>query len=180
MLTFAQKQEAVAELKEKFGRAQSVIVADYRGLDVQAVNELRSRLRAGGEELYEYRVVKNTLLRRAAEGSLVETIVSHFEGPTAVALAYGDPVGLAKVLVDYAKSHEQFELRGGLLEGRAIDRAEIGTLATLPSLEELRGRLVGLLQAPAQKLAAVLTAPAGQLARIMEARRAQLEDSGGA
>ncbi len=180
MLTFAQKQEAVAELKRKFEKASTVIVADYRGLDVMSVNALRMQLRQEGEGEYEYHVVKNSVLKRAAEGLSAEALHEHFRGPTAVALSYGDPVGLAKVLVKYAKEHDAFEIKGGLLEGRAVDDAEIGTLATLPGLEELRGTLVGLLQAPAQKIAAVLQAPAAQLARVMEARRAQLEESGGA
>lgn len=175
MLTFAQKQDQVAELKDKFSRATSVIVADYRGLDVDAVNRLRSRLRTDGQGAYEYQVTKNTLLRRAVEGSDVAVLQEHFQGPTAIAISYGDPVGLAKCLVDYAKEHEAFELRAGYMEGRAIGRAEIATLATLPSLDELRGKLVGLLQAPAQKIAAVLVAPGAQLARVVEARRSSLE-----
>lgn len=179
MLTQTQKREAVTSLKDKFARAKSVIVADYRGLDVASVNVLRSRVRSEGQGDFEYHVVKNTLLRRAAEGSDVEALTDHFQGPTAIALSYGDPVALAKMLVDYAKEHEAFELRAGLLEGRAIGTGEIATLATLPSLDELRGKIVGLLQAPAQKIAAVLAAPGTQVARVVEARRAQLEESGG-
>jgi large subunit ribosomal protein L10 len=180
VLTYAQKQETVAELKDKFARAKSVFVADYRGLDVESINELRTRLRSEGQGEYEYHVTKNTLLKLAAEGSDVAALTEHFQGPTAIALSYGDPVGLAKALVGYAKEHEAFELRGGLLDGKAIGTGEIATLATLPGLDGLRGMLVGLLQAPAQKIAAILAAPAGQLARVIEARRAQQEESGGA
>ena len=172
MLSRAQKTEQIADLKDKFARATSVIVADYRGIDVPAVNDLRSRLRAGE---FEYRVAKNTLLRRACEGTGVEVIREHFQGPTAIAISFGDPAGLAKTLVDYAKSHEAFEIRGGMVDGKALDSAEVGTLATLPSLDELRGKLVGLLQAPATKIAAVLQAPAGQMARVIAARRDSLE-----
>ena len=175
MLTYSQKQEQVARLKEKFARATSVIVADYRGLDVEAANALRSRIRQEGQGDYEYYVTKNTLLRRAAEGSEVSLLSDHFRGPTAIAISFGDPVGLTKCLVEYAKEHEAFELRAGFLEGREVDQAELATLATLPNLEALRGKLVGLLQAPAQKIAAVLAAPGGQLARVVEARRASLE-----
>jgi large subunit ribosomal protein L10 len=178
VLTIAQKKEAVAELREKFGRAKGIFVADYSGLDVEAVNELRRSLRTEGEGDYEYRVHKNTLMRRAATDSDVESIVEYFVGPTALAISYGDPAGLAKALVGYAKQHEAFELRGGLLEGRAIDTAEVQTLATLPSLDQIRAQLVGLIQAPAQKIAMVLAAPAGQLARVVEARRAAMEESG--
>lgn len=180
MLTRTQKQEQVAELRDKFGRATSVIVADYRGVDVPSINGLRSKLRAGESQEYEYRVTKNSVLRRAAEGLPAEAILEAFNGPTAVALSFGDPVSLAKILVDFAKEHEVFEIRAGLVDGRVVGGAEITHLATLPSLDELRGRLVGLVQAPAQKLAQLMVAPAAQLARLTDARRAQLEESGGA
>ncbi len=178
MLNFAQKQEQVAELKEKLVRATSVIVADYRGLDVFTVNALRTKLRAAGG--CEYRVVKNSVLRRASEGTGVASIATHFNGPTALALAFGDPVALAKALVEFAKQHEVFQLRAGVLEGKALDRAEIATLATLPSLDQLRAQLVGVLQAPAQKLVMVLAAPAAQLARVTEARSKKLAEGGAA
>jgi large subunit ribosomal protein L10 len=178
VLNFAQKQEQVAELKEKLGRASSVVVADYRGLDVASVNALRAKLRAAGG--CEYRVVKNSILRRASEGTGVAAIAAHFKGPTAVAMAFGDPVALAKALVDFAKQNEVFQLRAGVLEGKALDKGEIATLATLPGLDELRGRLVGLIQGPAQKLVMVLSAPAAQLARVAEARSKKLAESGAA
>ena len=172
MLTRAQKEAQVTELKEQFGRATAVIVADYRGIDVPAANLLRNKLREGQ---FAYRVAKNTLLRLASEGTHVELVRAKFEGPTAIAISFGDPAGLAKTLVDYAKEHEAFEIRGGMVDGKALDTAEIDKLATLPSLDQLRGKLVGLLQAPATKLAGVLQAPAGQLARLMVARKDQLE-----
>ena len=178
MLTIAQKKEAVVELRDKFARAKGIFVADYSGLDVEAVNQLRRKLRTEGEGDFEYRVHKNTLMRRAAEGSEVEPIVEYFVGPTALAVSYGDPAGLAKALVSYAKENQAFELRGGLLDGRPIDTGEVETLATLPSLDQIRAKLVGLIQAPAQKIAMVLCAPAGQLARVIEARRAAMEESG--
>jgi large subunit ribosomal protein L10 len=179
VLTPAEKKEAVAELRDKFARAKGIFVADYSGLDVEAVNRLRRNLRDEGDGDYEYRVNKNTLMRRAAEGSDVESIVEYFVGPTALAISYGDPVGLARALVNYAKEYQAFELRGGLLEGRAIDTNGVEILATLPSLDQIRAKLAGLIQAPAQKIAMVLCAPAGQLARVVEARRAAMEESGG-
>jgi large subunit ribosomal protein L10 len=180
MLTRAQKEEAVAELKAKFSRANSVIVAEYRGLDVATVDKLRAKLRADGQDGYEYQVVKNSLLRIASEGSDVSVLKPHFKGPTAVAISYADPVRLAKTLVDYAKENEKFALRGGMLSGKAIDTKEIATLATLPSLDALRAQLIGLLQAPARKILGVLQAPGGQLARLASARSKKLEEAGGA
>jgi large subunit ribosomal protein L10 len=173
MLTRQQKEEQVADLKERFGRATCVYVADYRGIDVQSANQLRRRIRSEGQGDFEYRVAKNTVLRRACADSGVDDLGAHLKGPTALALSYGDPVGLAKILVDFAKDHEAFELKGGVLEGRSVQQAEIATLATLPSLEALRARLVGLLQAPATKIARLASEPGAQLARVLAARGRQ-------
>jgi large subunit ribosomal protein L10 len=170
VLTRAQKQEQVAELKAKLARATSVYVADYRGLDVQAVNALRQKIHVEGRGDYEYRVWKNSVLRRAAADSDVAAISERFRGPTAVALSFGDPVGLAKILTDFAKDHEVFALKAGVLDGRAIAPAEISTLATLPSLDALRGKLVGLLLAPATKLVRLVSEPGAQIARVLGAR----------
>jgi large subunit ribosomal protein L10 len=178
VLSRAQKEEQVAELKEKFGRATCVYVADYRGLDVEALNQLRRRVRREGGGAWEYRVTKNTVLRRAAEGSDVAGIAAHFQGPTAIAVSYGDPVGLAKLLDEFARNHESFALKGGVLEGAPIDSGQIATLATLPGLDELRARLAGLLLAPATKLARLLNEPGAQLARLFDARARQEEAAG--
>jgi large subunit ribosomal protein L10 len=173
VLTRAQKQEQVTELVAKLERATCVYLADYRGVDVESVNQLRRRIRGAGDGVYEYRVAKNSILRRAAAGSSVQGLGEQIDGPTAIAIGYGDPVGLAKLLTDFAKEHEVFELRAGVVDGRPVDSREIGTLATLPNLEELRGKLVGLLQAPATKLVRLLAEPGGQIARVLNARGAQ-------
>jgi large subunit ribosomal protein L10 len=172
-LTRAQKEQQVADLNERFGRATCVYVADYRGVDVKSVNQLRGRIHKEGGGDYEYRVTKNSVLRRAAVGSDVAHVSDFFEGPTAVAISYGDAVGLAKILVEFAEEHEVFELKAGVLDGRAIEPGEIGTLATLPSLDELRGSLIGLIQAPAAKLARLISEPGAQLARVIAARGRQ-------
>jgi len=173
VLTRTQKQDQVAELKEKLGRATSLYVADYRGIDVDAANALRKRVRSEGEGDFEYRVLKNSVLRRAVEGSDFAAVTDAFAGPTAVALSFGDPVGLAKILEEFAKDHEAFELKGGVVDGAPVDRKEIATLATLPSLDELRGQIVGLLQAPAAKLARLVSEPGAGIARIVSARSQQ-------
>ena len=100
-------------------------------------------------------------------------VASHFDGPTAIAISFGDPVGLAKILSDFAKDHEVFELKGGVVDGEVIDAAQIAALAKLPSMDALRGTIIGLLQAPATKLVRLITEPGAQLARLVEARRAQ-------
>jgi large subunit ribosomal protein L10 len=177
VLTRTQKEEQVSELNEKFSRAKSVYVADYRGLNVAAADNLRQRIRKGGAGDFEYRVAKNSVLRRASADSDVAGLVSHFEGPTAVAISFSDPVGLAKVLSDFAKDHEVFEIKGGVVDGEVIDTAQIAALAKLPSMDALRGMIIGLLQAPATKLVRLIAEPGAQLARLVEARRAQQEES---
>jgi large subunit ribosomal protein L10 len=144
---------------------------------VQQIDLLRGKLRQAGR--YEYRVAKNSLLRRAAADSPAAGLEACFEGPTAVAFSFGDPVRLAKVLVDYAKDNNKFVIKGGFMDGKPLAPAEIATIATLPSLEELRGMLAGLVQAPAQKLVGLLAAPGGQLARLVGARRAKLAEAEG-
>lgn len=175
MLTRTQKEEQVAELKEKFGRATCVYLADYRGIDVESVNQLRRRIRTEGNGDFEYRVTKNTVLRRACDGSEAASIAEHLQGPTAIALSYGDPVGLARILAEFSKQHDVFQLKGGVLEGRPVDDAAIGRLATLPPLDALRATLVGLLLAPAQKLLRLASEPGAQLARVLAARGGQAE-----
>ena len=153
MLTRAQKEAEVQALNDKFSRASCVILADYRGLDVKATDELRKDLRdaAGDDEPFEYHVGKNSLLKRAVADSAHSDLAEHIEGPVAYALSYGDPVLLARVLVEYAKKHELFELKAGVVEGRTFGADEIATVATLPTLLEARAMLVGLLVAPATK-----------------------------
>jgi large subunit ribosomal protein L10 len=170
LLTRAQKQEKVVELHEKLERATCVYLADYRGVTVEAVNRLRSRVRREGRGAYEYQVVKNTLLERAAADTSASALAEEFRGPTVVAISYGDPVGLAKILVDFAKDVEVFRLKGGVLAGRRLATSEIGQLATLPPLDEIRARLVGLVQAPATKLVRLVSEPGAQIARVLAAR----------
>jgi large subunit ribosomal protein L10 len=177
VLTRAQKEEQVVDLKEKFGRASCVYVADFRGLDVESANELRSKLRTQGGGDFEYRVTKNSVLRLAAGDTPLADIVEHFQGPTAIAISYGDPVALAKVLADFSKAHEVFELKAGVLDGNAVDPGEIAKIATLPSLDQLRGMIIGLIEAPATKLVRLLAEPGAQLARVLGARGRQEDEA---
>ena len=173
MLTRQQKEEQVAELKDKFERATSVFVADYKGLGVAQMETLRGDLRKAEASESEFRVAKNTVLRLASNGGPAEGLQEHFSGTTSIAMSFGDPVALAKTLVDYAKDNEAFELRSALVDGEVLDDAGIKHLSTLPSLDELRGKIVGLLQAPAGKLARLLNEPGGQLARVVSAKGAE-------
>ncbi len=153
MLTRAQKEALVKDLREKFAQAQAVFVTSFHGLTVAESNELRKNLREAGAE---YRIVKNTLLRLASEGTPAEPIRDFIEGPTGVAIAYQDPVAIAKVLSEFAKEHEALILRGGALQGKPMEAKGIEALAKLPPREVLLAQLLGLLQAPPAQLVQLL------------------------
>ena len=178
MQTRKEKEAEVDGLRDQISRASSVLLADYRGLSVVQANDLRARLRKDGEGQFAYRVAKNTLIRRAVEGTTAEGVAQHLAGPTALALAFEEPGALAKSLVDFAKENEQFEIKGGVVEGEIVDLAEIRALADLPTKEELRGMLAGAIQAPLRNLAGTLQAVLGQLRGVLEQRQNQLESEG--
>jgi len=175
MRTRQQKTEEVELLRKKLGDASSVVLVDYRGLTVADANDLRNRLRAVGDGNIEYRVSKNTLVRLASEGTKLECLAELMVGPTALALSYDEPSTLAKVLVDYAKVNEDFEIKGGLIEGQVVDLASIQRLAALPSKDELRGMLAGMVQAPLRNLAGTIYALLGNLRNALEQHQKQLE-----
>lgn len=149
------KEQLVAEMAEKLAGAKAAFVADYRGLNVEQVTKLRTALRDAG---CEYKVFKNTLLKLAAKGTKNEVLDPYLAGPTAVAIAPGDPVAPAKVLADFAKANQKFELKGGVLDGKVLTVADIQALAELPSREVLLGKLLGSLNAPASNFVGVLAA----------------------
>jgi large subunit ribosomal protein L10 len=161
----AKKTEVVEELKGVFANAGSVVVAHYTGMTVAQMGDLRSRMRAGGAS---FKVAKNRLAMRALEGTPVEAIAHLFKGPTGIAYSK-DPIAASKVAVAYAKDNEKLVILGGAIGAMALDSAGVKALAALPSLDELRGKIVGLLVAPATKIAGIVQAPAGQLARVIGA-----------
>jgi large subunit ribosomal protein L10 len=165
----AQKQVAIETLKGDFAGAGAVVVTHNLGLTVAEMTELRGRLRKEGAH---FKVVKNTLAQKALDGSLGEAGDALFTGPVAIAFA-PDPVTAAKVASQFAKENDKLAIRGGFMGSTILDAAGVGALATLPSLDQLRGKLIGLLQAPATKVAGVLQAPAGQLARVLGAYAAK-------
>ena len=165
----AQKQEAIESLKGDFAGAGAVVVTHYMGLTVAEMTDLRGRLREQGAQL---QVVKNTLVQKALNGSVGEAGDALFKGPVAIAFA-PDPVSAAKVATQYAKDNDKFTVVGGLMGQQVLDKAAVTSLASLPSLDQLRGKIIGLIQAPATKIAGVLQAPAGQLARVFGAYAAK-------
>jgi len=162
----AQKSESIETLKGVLADSGAVVVTHYMGLTVAEMTDLRLRLRKEGATL---QVVKNTLAQKALNGAAGEAGDALFKGP--VAIAFGpDPVSAAKVVTQFAKENEKFTVVGGLLgQTTVLDKAAVSSLATLPSLDQIRAQLIGLLNAPATKIAGVLQAPAGQLARVFNA-----------
>jgi large subunit ribosomal protein L10 len=165
----AQKQESIEGLKSVFAGAGAVVVTHNLGLTVAEMTELRNRLRNEGAQL---KVVKNTLALKALDGSIGETGEALFAGPVAIAFA-PDPVSAAKVVTQYSKENDKLAVIGGFMGQEVLNKASVGALATLPSLDQLRAKIIGLLQAPATKVAGVLQAPAAQLARVMSAYAAK-------
>lgn len=161
----AQKAQEVSSLNGVFAKAGLVVVAHYSGLTVSDMNKLRARLREQGGR---FRVAKNRLAQRALEGTSAGGIAPLFKGPTGIAYS-DDPIGAAKAAHAYAKENEKFVILGGVMGDTVLDANAVKALAELPSLDELRGKIVGLLVAPATKIAAVVQAPASKLARVLNA-----------
>ena len=161
----AEKAEVVEDLNGVFAKAGSLVVAHYSGMTVAEMSDLRARMRAQGAS---FRVAKNRLAMRALKGTAVEGIAHLFKGPTGIAYS-SDPVAASKVAVAYAKDNNKLVILGGSVGATALDANGVKALAELPSLDALRGKLVGLILAPATKIAGVIAAPAGQLARVIGA-----------
>ena len=161
----AQKQELTATLHRDLSDTVCVVITHQTGLSVAEVTQLRRQMRSAGAN---YRVTKNRLVRRALEGTPFAALAPLFTGPTAIAFSH-DPVAAAKAAVEYANRNNKLTIVGGGLSGQTLDVAGVRALAVLPSLDELRGKIIGLINAPATKLAALLQTPAGQLARVLAA-----------
>ncbi|MEJ0009926.1 MAG: 50S ribosomal protein L10 [Alphaproteobacteria bacterium] len=161
----AQKQEWIAETNAQLKTAQIVLVAHYKGLTVAQMTELRRGVRAAGAG---FKVTKNKLLQRALPGTAYEKVSGLFKGPTAIAYA-NEPASAAKALAEFAKKNDKLQLIGGAFGDTVLDKKAIQQLATLPSLDELRARILAMLNTPATRIAGVLQAPASQLARVFSA-----------
>lgn len=160
-----EKEALVASLNETFQSSSLVVVSHYSGLTVGELEALRADVRAANAG---FRVTKNRIARIALEGTAFEGMADLFKGPTAITFS-ADPIAAAKVTTEYAKKNEKLQIIGGAFGGQVLDASGIDQLAKLPSLDELRSKLVGLLQAPAQRIVTVTQAPAAQLARVFQA-----------
>jgi large subunit ribosomal protein L10 len=171
------KERIVAELAERLKASQSLLVADYRGLTMSEIDELRTKLLESGAR---FSVVKNTLTRRAAEEAGINELLELIDGPTAIAFidSEGDPLTAAKILNDTARAHDVLVIRGGLLDREAVSDVEIKRLATLPPVDVLRAQLVGAVAAPLTTVVGLFTAPLRDVVGVIDARITQLREQG--
>jgi len=171
------KERVVADLTEKLRTAETLFVADYRGLTMPQIDSLRGKLIENGARLS---VVKNTLTRRAAEAAGADALLALLEGPSAIAFieADGDMVAVAKALADSARETKVLEIRGGVMQGREISASDVEELAKLPPLDVLRGQVLGAIIAPLSAIAALVNAPLQNLYGLIDARIEQLQGQG--
>jgi large subunit ribosomal protein L10 len=171
------KEKVVTDLTERLRGAETMIVADYRGLTMPQIDALRTKLVENGAR---FTVVKNTLTRRAAEAAGADALLALLEGPSAIAFveADGDAVAVAKALADSARDTKVLEIRGGVMQGRVISGADVDALAKLPPLDVLRGQVIGAVIAPLNAIAGLINAPLQNLYGLIEARIEQLQAEG--
>lgn len=165
------KEKKVAELQTLFSKAKIVVVTQYSGNSVAALTELREQLAASKSKL---QITKNTLALRALEGAQVEHLKPLFTGPTAVATSEDESAitQLPKAIVDFGKTHENLKLLGGAMDGALLEESEVRALASLPSRNDLRSKLIGLILQPASKLITILNQPGAKVARVLSAKAA--------
>lgn len=169
-----QKEQIVEQLAGRLRAAETLLVADYRGLTMSQIDTLRTRLLESGAT---FAVVKNTLTRRAAQAAGAEALLTLLEGPTAIAFleAEGDMLAAAKALADMARESKVLAIRGGVIEGRPLSAEEVESLASLPPVDVLRGQVLGAIVGPVTALLGLVTAPVQDLYGLLEARIDQLE-----
>ena len=166
-----EKAELIETLQTTLNDSTTVVVAHQVGMTVAESSDLRAKMREAGAG---FKVTKNRIAKLALNDTPHTALESLFTGPTAIGTS-ADPVAAAKVLVEYAKGNDKLTIVGGSMDGKSLDKAGVEALAKLPSLDELRGKLVGILEAPAAKIARVAQAPAGKVARVIKARSDQLQ-----
>jgi large subunit ribosomal protein L10 len=166
------KEQQVNELKEKLAKTASLVLADYRGIDVPTVTDLRNLFR---KAQCEYKVYKNTLVKLAVKGTKMEGISKHLEGPTAIIFSWESPAAPAKVATKFAKDSEKFVVKGGYFEGTVLDAKGIEGLATMPGKDELRAKLLATFMAPATDLVRTLSAGAQNFVYLLSAKERQAE-----
>jgi len=167
-----EKELIVSNFSKKIEGYKAVVLTHYRGLNVEQINQLRKRLR---EEKVDYHVVKNTLMRQASKGTDLEKLNNYFEGPTAIAISYGDPILLAKVLSEFIKTQPSLEIKVGLIEGRVSPPEEVKALATMPSREVLLTQILGEIQMLGGQVVGAILSILQQMLGVIQSRADQLE-----
>jgi large subunit ribosomal protein L10 len=165
----AEKAQVIDDLNEVFAKTGVVVLTHYKGLTVAEITDLRGRIRAAGAS---FRVTKNKLAQRAVDGTPFAVMAPLFTGPTAIAFS-NDPTAAPRIVAEFGKKNDKLQIIGGGLSGSLLDAASVRALAELPSLDELRAKLIGLLNTPASRLVGLLQAPGGQIARVLAARAEQ-------
>ena len=160
------KKIYVEEMKKNFTSNESVMIAQYQGLNVTELDELRKELRDKG---ILFKITKNRITKIAIKETPVKDLEKYFTGPTAAAIS-SDPITTAKILTKFAKSHDKLKIVAGFMDGKVLDQKEVAIIATLPSLEEARSKIVGILATPAQKLVSILLAPGSKIANLARAK----------
>lgn len=178
----AEKQAEIESLNDHMNRSQIAICADYRGLTVAEVTEFRKNLKKSGSFA---KVVKNTLGRLAAdkayaqsEAADIEKFKKMLEGPSMMVFSYEDPIAPSKAVTDFAKTHDKLKIKGAFFEGAYVDEAGVKTLSSMPGREELLGKLLALINAPATQLLRLMQAPGTQVVRVLDAQKTKIEESG--
>ena len=160
------KKNYIKEMKQNFTSNESVMIAQYQGLNVTELDELRKELREKG---ILFKITKNRITKLAIKETPVKDLEKYFTGPTAAAIS-SDPITTAKILTKFAKSHDKLKIVAGFMDGKVLDQKEVAIIATLPSLEEARAKIVGILATPAQKLVSILLAPGSKIAILTRAK----------
>lgn len=171
-----EKEQVVADLQKQIEQYKAVVLTNYRGLNVEQMTQLRRRLR---EEKVAYNVVKNTLMKLASKGTDLEKLNDYFEGPTAIAIAYGDFVSLAKILSEFQKNQPVLQIKAGLIEGKVTSPEEVKSLASMPSKEVLLGQILGGIQIPAVQVTGTIMSVLQPVVGTIQARVDQLAASSG-
>ncbi len=171
-MNIEEKKQFVEALKERLDKAKIAILTDYKGLDVEAITELRAKLR---EARIEFQVIKNTMLRLASDGTDIAPIRDSFVGPSAIALSYDDPVAPAKILTDFAKSNAKLEIKVGVMNGKVLDLSSIKALADLPSREQLLAMVLSTMNAVPTSLVTALSDVPRRMVNVLQAIKDQKE-----
>ena len=166
MMNKEQKKTYISEMKEFFANNESVLVTHYQGLTVNQIDSLRNEMRTHG---ILFKITKNRITKIAIKETPVKDLEKYFTGPTAAAIS-SDPISTAKILTKFAKTHNKLKIVAGFMDGKVLDQKEVAIIATLPSLEEARAKIVGILSSPAQKLVSILLAPGSKIANLARAK----------